>query len=88
MFDADKRFEWIYRGSTRLGPLFTEMEQQKLRRQQAETPKKEGGALLSRRQAMPSKKNAPYIEYKRDVSPWKSISALNLKYSLFSGGGC
>ena len=67
IFDADKRTEWIYRGSTRLGPLFTEMEQQKLRRQQAATPKKEG-LSFTRRQAMPTKKkNAPYIEYKRDV---------------------
>ena len=33
-FLADSRVEWIYRGSTRLGPLFTEMEQQKLRRLQ------------------------------------------------------
>lgn len=59
--------EWIYRGSTRLGPLFTEMEQQKLRRQQAAAEKEAGGAF-TRRQTMPTKKkNAPYIEYKRDV---------------------
>lgn len=24
-FDADERTEWIYRGSTRLGPLYVEM---------------------------------------------------------------
>ena len=24
-FDADKRVEWIYRGSTRLEPLYTEL---------------------------------------------------------------
>ena len=24
-FDSDKRAEWIYRGSTRLEPLFTEL---------------------------------------------------------------
>jgi len=66
VFDADKRTEWIYRGSTRLGPLFTEMEQQKLRRQQASAPTQEG-ASFTRRQTMPAKrKNAPYIEYKRD----------------------
>ena len=43
------------------------MEQQKLRRQQAATPKKEG-ASYARRTMNTKKKNAPYIEYKRDVS--------------------
>ena len=44
------------------------MEQQKLRRQQAAAEKEAGGAF-TRRQTMPTKKkNAPYIEYKRDVS--------------------
>ena len=58
--------EWIYRGSTRLGPLFTEMEQQKLRQQQAVADTQAG--MRIRRSNMPTKKkNAPYIEYKQDV---------------------
>ena len=28
VFDVDGRTEWIYRGSSRLGPLFKELEQQ------------------------------------------------------------
>ena len=32
-FDADKRTEWIYRGSTRLGPLFLEVRKANARQQ-------------------------------------------------------
>jgi histone-lysine N-methyltransferase SETDB1 len=63
VFDADGRTEWIYRGSTRLGPLFTEMEQQRLRRQQGQG--QPGG--FGRRQTLPSKRRSgPYVEYRRD----------------------
>ena len=69
MFDADGRTEWIYRGSTRLGPLFTEMEQQKLRRLQG-MQAQQAGTLLHRRSNMPLKRrNAPYIEYTRQGDP-------------------
>lgn len=30
-FDADKRTEWIYRGSTRLAPLYTQLANQQAR---------------------------------------------------------
>ncbi len=61
--------EWIYRGSTRLGPLFTEMEQQKLRRLQNDEAEKAGaGHAHHRRQTAPvRRRNAPYIEYRRDA---------------------
>lgn len=32
-FDADRRTEWIYRGSTRLGPLFIEVLKANARQQ-------------------------------------------------------
>lgn len=32
-FDADRRSEWIYRGSTRLAPLFLEMRKANTRQQ-------------------------------------------------------
>lgn len=34
-FNADKRTEWIYRGSTRLGPLFIEVLKANARQQQS-----------------------------------------------------
>lgn len=34
-FNADKRTEWIYRGSTRLGPLFLEVLKANARQQQS-----------------------------------------------------
>ena len=59
VFDVDGRTEWIYRGSTRLGPLFMELEQQRMRKEQ--------GAGFGRRQTLPSKRrNAPYVEYRRE----------------------
>ena len=41
VFEADKRVEWIYRGSARLGPLFAEMS--------AAAARKEQGALSRHR---------------------------------------
>ena len=59
VFDVDGRTEWIYRGSTRLGPLFMELEQQRMRKEQ--------GVGFGRRQTLPSKRrNAPYVEYRRE----------------------
>ena len=66
VFETDGRTEWIYRGSTRLGPLFMELEQQRRRKEQA------GGAPGShgRRQTLPSKRrDAPYVEYRREEEP-------------------
>lgn len=39
-FDADKRTEWIYRGSTRLGPMFQEL---------AAAKERQSGSLLRSR---------------------------------------
>ena len=77
--------EWIYRGSTRLGPLFTEMEQQKLRQQQAVADTQAG--MRIRRSNMPTKKkNAPYIEYKQDVRLLTKIHCIKVLLILFEGG--
>ena len=65
--------EWIYRGSTRLGPLFTELEQQKLRRLQNDEAERAGGGHAHRRQTAPARRrNAPYIEYRRDAQEAES----------------
>ena len=66
MFEKDKRVEWIYRGSTRLAPLFTEMDNQRRRKLQKEEAEKSGLAFTRRQTAPVKKKNAPYIEYRRD----------------------
>lgn len=73
MFDADSRTEWIYRGSTRLGPLFTEMEQQRQRRLQAQ----EQGTTVQRRNMHVKRKDAPYVEYTRQTTepdPEKTVA--------------
>jgi len=71
VFDADKRTEWIYRGSTRLGPLFTEMEAQRQRREQASSAANQAtNQSFTRRQtsSQVKRRNAPYVEYRRDVA--------------------
>ena len=60
MFDKDKRTEWLYRGSTRLGPLFSEMEQRKARMV-------EGDHVVARGRRVHGKKTGPVIEYRREV---------------------
>lgn len=58
VFEADKRVEWIYRGSARLGPLFAEMS--------AAAARKEQGALSRHRSlgiASLKKRNMAYVEY-------------------------
>ncbi|CAH0395429.1 unnamed protein product [Bemisia tabaci] len=50
-FDADRRVEWIYRGSTRLGPLFAAHKRQ------------ESGDRLVRGNLR--NRNTPYVEYTR-----------------------
>ena len=68
LFEKDKRVEWIYRGSTRLAPLFTEFDNQRKRKLEKEEMERTGAAFSRRHQAgSTKKKNAPYIEYRRDV---------------------
>ncbi|KAK3912030.1 Histone-lysine N-methyltransferase eggless [Frankliniella fusca] len=63
-FDADKRTEWIYRGSTRLAPLYnTEMAQLQSRQDAAA-----GSGSISRMRGMGVRReNKPYVEYTRNV---------------------
>ncbi|KAK6643619.1 hypothetical protein RUM43_005129 [Polyplax serrata] len=66
-FDADNRTEWIYRGSTRLGPLYSELV--------AAAARKEQGALSRHRSlgiASLKKRNMPYVEYSFDQDDTKS----------------
>lgn len=64
VFGADSREEWIYRGSTRLGPLYTEMEQQRQRREQ------QASGSMHRRQAYRKPgQNVPFIQYTRMDPP-------------------
>lgn len=44
-FDADSRTEWIYRGSTRLGPLYNELAN-------AQARKEQGGSGFSRHRGL------------------------------------
>eukprot|EP00092_Neocalanus_flemingeri_P039054 GFUD01042514.1.p1 GENE.GFUD01042514.1~~GFUD01042514.1.p1 ORF type:complete len:1002 (-),score=358.73 GFUD01042514.1:84-3089(-) len=60
MFDKDRRTEWLYRGSTRLGPLFSEMEQRKARMV-------EGEQVMARGRRVLGKKTGPVIEYRREA---------------------
>ncbi|TRY76583.1 hypothetical protein TCAL_09221 [Tigriopus californicus] len=55
VFQADKRTETIYRGSTRLGPLFLELQQQKRREE------KQAGTGHQKRMRW----GGPYVEYTR-----------------------
>lgn len=63
-FDADKRTEWIYRGSTRLGPLFLEILKANTRQQLQQS----GNAHARHRiPAVFNKSNLPYVEYTSNV---------------------
>ncbi|XP_018371408.1 PREDICTED: histone-lysine N-methyltransferase eggless isoform X2 [Trachymyrmex cornetzi] len=63
-FDADKRTEWIYRGSTRLGPLFLEVRKANARQQLQQS----GNVHTRHRIPAPSNKNnLPYVEYTSNV---------------------
>ena len=46
-FVADSRCEWVYRGSTRLGPLYIELQNQKQRRQKQQQPGQAAGSRPS-----------------------------------------
>ncbi|EFN63124.1 Histone-lysine N-methyltransferase eggless, partial [Camponotus floridanus] len=63
-FDADKRTEWIYRGSTRLGPLYLEILKANTRQQLQQS----GNAHARHRiPAVSNKSNLPYVEYTSNV---------------------
>ena len=61
-FISENRFEWIYRGSTRLHPLFELLAN-------AEARKNQGATRPTHNLAHIHKKNAPYVEYTRGVEP-------------------
>eukprot|EP00095_Tigriopus_kingsejongensis_P009519 snap_masked-scaffold561_size136864-processed-gene-0.7 protein:Tk09519 transcript:snap_masked-scaffold561_size136864-processed-gene-0.7-mRNA-1 annotation:"histone-lysine n-" len=67
VFQVDKRSEMVYRGSTRLGPLFLEMQQQKRREDH------QGGGNFARRHRM----GAPFVEYTRQVDPTQDDPSAN-----------
>lgn len=69
-FEADKRTEWIYRGSTRLEPLYRELMNAEVKKQQA-------GLKTARRHiTMPKhKQHTPFVEYTRGVEPKKKMLA-------------
>ncbi|KAL6259594.1 hypothetical protein P5V15_009511 [Pogonomyrmex californicus] len=62
-FDADGRTEWIYRGSTRLGPLYIEVMKANARQLQ------QSGNVHTRHRipATSNKSNLPYVEYTSNV---------------------
>ncbi|XP_046383307.1 histone-lysine N-methyltransferase eggless isoform X2 [Ischnura elegans] len=60
-FDADGRTEWIYRGSTRLGPLYTEFANANARSQNIGNFNRSRGPGI----ASLKKMNLPYVEYTR-----------------------
>ncbi|XP_070168553.1 histone-lysine N-methyltransferase eggless isoform X1 [Polyergus mexicanus] len=63
-FDADKRTEWIYRGSTRLYPLYLEILKANARQQLQQS----GNAHARHRiPAVSNKSNLPYVEYTSNV---------------------
>lgn len=59
-FDADGRTEWIYRGSTRLGPLYAELAYAASRKEQGTFSRHRGLGVATLK-----KRNMPYVEYTR-----------------------
>lgn len=51
-FDADGRTEWIYRGSTRLFPLFTELAHAAARKEQGTFSRHRGLGVASLKKVM------------------------------------
>ena len=66
-FMHDNRKEWIYRGSTRLAPLFREVEKQKLLLKRKEEAEKMGSGFTRRQTAPARRQNAPFVQYDRDT---------------------
>ncbi|XP_045036410.1 histone-lysine N-methyltransferase SETDB1 isoform X2 [Daphnia magna] len=80
-FASENRFEWIYRGSTRLHPLFDLLANAEARKSQGATRPTHNMALVHK------KKNAPYVEYTRgdvDRSPLNSSVSISLPSSSSS----
>ena len=80
IFHVNNRKESIYRGSTRLEPLYLEMQQQKKRAEQIslnrQAAESESGNVnqnvnrfMPRNRIEGFKKNRPYVEYTRQVEP-------------------
>ncbi|XP_012530724.1 histone-lysine N-methyltransferase eggless isoform X2 [Monomorium pharaonis] len=72
-FDADRRTEWIYRGSTRLGPLYIEVLKANTRQLQ------QSGSAHTRHRipATFNKNNLPYVEYTSNVE--EDVQAQNVQ---------
>ncbi|XP_012264079.2 histone-lysine N-methyltransferase SETDB1 [Athalia rosae] len=71
-FNADRRTEWIYRGSTRLGPLYDELLKANARQQGHHA------LLNSASHRFPSAVNRsslPYVEYTSNVEPEEELKA-------------
>ena len=80
-FHVNGRKESIYRGSTRLEPLYVEMQQQKKRAEQMNlnnqagvegvpgTPNLVSNRFMPRNRIEGFKKNRPYVEYTRQFDP-------------------
>ncbi|KDR11107.1 Histone-lysine N-methyltransferase eggless, partial [Zootermopsis nevadensis] len=64
-FDADGRTEWIYRGSTRLGPLYAELAHAAARKEQGTFSRHRGLGVASLKKVMGNRLNMPYVEYTR-----------------------
>ena len=68
-FPSENPPEWIYRGSTRLHPLFVELANAEARKNQGATRPTRNMALIHK------KKNTPFVEYTRgDVDPSSATS--------------
>lgn len=68
-FDADKRTEWIYRGSTRLAPLYTQLANQQARQESG------GTGTISRMRGLGMQRvNQPYVEYTQNVGTEDEVS--------------
>ncbi|RZF44065.1 hypothetical protein LSTR_LSTR011110 [Laodelphax striatellus] len=66
-FDADERTEWIYRGSTRLGPLYIEM----IAARDRQTGRNHRHASILKRQN-------PYVEYTQNIDESNSDDDVEL----------
>ena len=68
-FPSENRFEWIYRGSTRLHPLFELLANAEARKNQGATRPTHNMALIHK------KKNTPYVEYTRGDVDASSVTS-------------
>ncbi|XP_032664339.1 histone-lysine N-methyltransferase SETDB1 [Odontomachus brunneus] len=75
-FDADGRTEWIYRGSTRLGPLYLELLKATARQQgnKAHHVPSNAHNRLPRLPAVSNKSNLPYVEYTSNVEADEEVT--------------